>query len=398
MTVRQNIELRRSECRERLGAIAGLEGDNRTEAIVAEQGGLMTELRESEPRLQAAIAAEEADGRLRNPGDGEGAEHRALVGRASLGAIFAATLEHRATEGAVRELQEGLSLGFNQIPIDLLTEHRAVTPAPGQVAQNQSEIISGVFPMSVSAFLGVDMPTVATGDAVYPVLTKNAEVKTPAENAAAAETTGAFSASVLSPARLQASFFYSREDRARFVGMDSALRENLSMALADGLDDQVISGANGLLTGANLANHAAGAVTSFANYKSQLLYGRVDGTYATGAGDLRLVLGAGTYAHAAGQYRATENNFSALDVLMAAAGGVRVSAHVPAVNANKQNAVVRLGMRRDMVAAVWEGVTLIPDEITKAANGQIVITAVLLFAVKILRVSGFYKQETQHAA
>ena len=396
MTVRQNIELRRSEIRERLGTIATLEGDARTEAITAEQGGLMVELRESEPRLQAAIAAEESDTRLKNPGDGADAEHRALLVRCSLGDIFAATLEHRATEGAVRELQEHLGLGANQVPLDLL-EHRAVTPAPADVGQNQAPIIPGVFPESVAAFLGIDMPRVGTGEAIYPVLTQNATVRTPAENAAAAETTGSFSADVLSPARLQASFFYSREDRSRFSGMDAALRENLSMALADGLDDQVLSGTNGLLTSTNLANHAAGAVTSFANYKSQLLYGRVDGTYASGAGDIRLVVGAGTYAHAAGQYRATENNFSALDVLMGAAAGVRVSAHVPAVNGNKQNAVVRLGNRRDMVAPIWEGVTLIPDEITKAANGQIVITAIMLYAVKILRAGGFYKQETQHA-
>ncbi len=396
MTKRQEIELRRSEIRERLGAIAGLEGDARTDAVATEQSGLMTELRESEPRLQAAIAAEDADTRLRNPGDGEGAEHRALVGRASLGAIFAATLEHRATEGAVRELQEGLGLGFNQIPIDLL-EHRAVTPAPANVGQNQATIIPGVFPDSVAAFLAVDMPTVGVGEAVFPVLTKNAEVKTPAENAAAAETTGTFSADVLSPSRLQASFFYSREDRARFAGMDMALRENLSMALSDGLDDQILSGTNGLLAGANLANHAAGGVTSFANYKSQLLYGRVDGVYAAGAGDIRLVVGAGTYAHAAGQYRATENNYSALDVLMQAAGGVRVSAHVPDVSGNKQNAVVRLGMRRDMVAPIWNGITLIPDEVTKAGTGQIVVTAIMLHAVKILRAGGFFKSESQHA-
>ena len=397
MTVRQNIELRRSEIRQRLGAIAEIDGDGRTDAIASEQTKLMVEIRESEPRLQAAIAAEEADTRLRNPGDGADAEHRALVSRASLGAIFAATLEHRATEGAVRELQEHLHLGANQVPLDLL-EHRAVTAAPDAVGQDQAAIIAGVFPDSVAAFLGIDMPRVGVGDAVFPVLTKNADVRVPAENAAAAETDGMFSADVLTPSRLQASFFYSREDRARFAGMDMALRENLSMALADGLDLQVMAGTNGLLTATNLANHAAGGVTGFADYKSQLLYGRVDGTYASGAGDIRLVVGAGTYAHAAGQYRATENNFSALDVLMAAAGGVRVSAHVPAVsNANKQNAVVRLGMRRDMVAPVWEGVTLIPDEITKAANGQIVVTAVMLHAVKILRAGGFWKQETQHA-
>ena len=54
-------------------------------------------------------------------------------------------------------------------------------------------------------------------------------------------------------------------------------------------------------------------------------------------------------------------------------------------------------MARDMVAPIWEGVTIIPDEITKAKSGQIVITAVMLHAVKILRTDGFYKQETQHA-
>ena len=41
--------------------------------------------------------------------------------------------------------------------------------------------------------------------------------------------------------------------------------------------------------------------------------------------------------------------------------------------------------------------SLIPDEVTKAKQGQIVITAVMLHAVKILRADGFYKQETQHA-
>ena len=82
---------------------------------------------------------------------------------------------------------------------------------------------------------------------------------------------------------------------------------------------------------------------------------------------------------------------------MGMTGGVRVSAHVPAVASEKQNAIIRLGMRRDMVAPIWENIAFIPDEITKAGEGQIVITAVMLHAVKILRVGGFYKVETQHA-
>ena len=294
-------------------------------------------------------------------------------------------------------MQAHYRLSSNAIPLALL-ETRAVTPAPSDVGQNMSPIIPGVFPMSCAAFLAVDMPTVAVGDAIYPVLTTNADVGTPAENAVQAETTGAFSADVLSPKRLQASFFYSREDRARFAGMDEALRMNLSDALADGLDKEILAGTNGLFTGTNLSNHNASAVTSYANYRSELAYSRVDGKFAGSVGDLKIVLGPAAYGHAAGVFRsANAGDRAALEDLMSVTGGVKVSAHVPAVASNKQNAVIRLGSRRDMVAPIWEGVQLIPDEITKAANGQIVVTAVMLHAVKILRAAGFYKRELQIA-
>ena len=172
---------------------------------------------------------------------------------------------------------------------------------------------------------------------------------------------------------------------------------NLSEALSDGLDKQVVAGTNGLLAGTNLANHASTAVTTFARYRSDLVFSRIDGSFASQGSDIRVVVGGGTYAHAGGQYRSNNADFSALDSLMRISGGVRVSAHVPAVASSKQNAVIRRGLRRDMVAPVWEGITIIPDEVTKAAEGEIVLTGVMLHAVKILRSDGFYKQETQHA-
>ena len=76
---------------------------------------------------------------------------------------------------------------------------------------------------------------------------------------------------------------------------------------------------------------------------------------------------------------------SALDRLMELTAGVRVSAHVPAPATNRQDAVIRRGMSTTATAPVWEGVTIIPDEVTKAKAGQIVITAVMLFAMKVLR-------------
>ena len=179
--------------------------------------------------------------------------------------------------------------------------------------------------------------------------------------------------------------------------MDAALRESLSEGISDQLDKELLQGTGGLLDGTNLANHNVSAVTTYALYRSQFAYGRVDGRYASMAGDLRVIMGADTYAHAAAQYRGNNDNMDALMSLQDATGGVRVSAHVPDAASSKQNALIRLGMRRDMVQAVWSGVTIIPDEVTRAAFGEIKITALGLFAQKILRTDGFYKQQTQHA-
>ena len=397
MKASQKIALEMSTTREALNALLAM--DELTEEQRAGIATHSTRMQQLEVEARGAIMAEDEITVTRSDvADGEARELRSLIDRASVGMIFEAALEHRATDGAESELQSHYRVAANAIPLAML-ETRAVTPAPSDVGQNQSAIIPGVFPQSCAAFMSVDTPVVPVGDAVYPVLGTNATVGTPAENATQAETTGSFTAEALVPSRIQASFFYSRESRARFAGMDESLRMNLSDALADGLDMQILAGTNGLFTGTNLSNHNVTAVTSYANYRSELAYGRVDGTYAGGVGDLRLLMGSATYGHAAGVFRSTNaGDRAALEDLMSVTGGVKVSAHVPAATgAHKQEAVIRLGSRRDMVSPIWEGIVLLPDELTLADKGQIKITAVMLHAVKILREAGFYKQQTQHA-
>ena len=390
----QRLALRAGEIRTRLSELSGVA--DLTDELRSEIDTLRNQYGDVERRASAATIAEDLPAEVRSEGP-EDREMRSLIDRANVGNIFEAALEHRATDGVEAELQTHYRLSSNAIPLALL-ETRAVTPAPSNVGQNQSAIIPAVFPMSCAAFLGIDMPTVPVGEAVYPVLTTRATVATPTEGAAVTESDGVFISDVLSPSRLQASFFYSREDRARFVGMDSALRMNLSDAVADALDKEILVGTNGLLTGTVLSNHTVAAATTYANYRDLFAYGRVDGIYAGGVGDIKIVCGSETYAHASGVFRSDNaGDRAALEDLMAATAGVKVSAHVPAVASNKQNNVIRLGSRRDMVSPIWEGVTLIPDEITKAANGQIVVTAVMLHAVKILRAAGFYKQQSQVA-
>ena len=329
-------------------------------------------------------------------GTPESREWADLTDRFDLGEMFTNVMEHRAASGGIAEVQTERGLGANALPVELLMEKRAVTPAPGDVGQNQDQIEGYVFPQSAAAFLGIPSPVVPVGDATFPVLTSDPAAGTPAENAAQAETTGAFTADVLSPSRIQAQFFWSREDQARMAGMSDALREALQGGIADKLDQQMLNGTNGLFNGTILANHARASASDYAHYVAELLYGRVDGKFAGDLSDIRVVMGSATFANAATKLPAM-GEVNALARIRNDSGGVRVSAHVPGVSGSKQNAVVRLGNRRDMVAPVWGGVTLIPDEITKAANGQIVLTAVMLYAVKLLRAGGFYKQETNHS-
>jgi hypothetical protein len=317
-----------------------------------------------------------------------------------------AAVNGRPVTGQTAELQKHYGLDVRSVPLSMLItdwnqpelETRAVTAAPAEVGQQQQSIIPYVFPQSAAAFLGVDSPTVPTGESVYSVLTSTLTAGTPAENAAQAETTGAYSSVVLLPQRLQSSYIYSIEDRARFAGMDASLRENMSDGLADGLDSEILSGTNGLFTGTNLSNNAITTNDTFDTYLNHLCWNQIDGRYAAQTADLSMVVGAATYRDLGSTYRNNSVDRSALDRLVELTSGVRVSAHVPAPATNRQDVCIRRGTSMTVTAPVWEGVTLIDDQVTKAANGQIVITAFMLFAVKVLRTgAGLIKQGTDHS-
>ena len=216
MTVTQRLLIEQSKLRQRLNELLGL--DELSDEQRSEMDTATERAQALEGELRAAIVAE-PEVVITDADDTEARELRELTDRADLEHIFAAALDHRQTEGAEAELQKHFGMGSNQVPLSMI-EERAVTPAPGNVQGNQSEIVPGVFPQSAAAFLGVDMPSVPTGDSVYPVLTTNAVAGTPAEGADQAETDGSFTANLLSPSQHPSeSFFYSIEDRARLVGM-----------------------------------------------------------------------------------------------------------------------------------------------------------------------------------
>ena len=337
MTPIQKIQLRMSELRQKINDMPEIRVDAADK--LAERQKLVDELKAQEVEYRAAIEADDAANT--SPETREWAD---VSSKFDLGEMFTNVLEHRASAGAIAEVQSERGLGGNDIPTEMLMEKRAVTPAPTDTGQTQNQIEGYVFPNTVAAFLGIPSPVVPVGDTTFPVLTSDPAAGTPAENASQSETTGAFTADVLTPKRIQASFFWSREDAARMAGMGDALREALQGGVADKLDKEILQGTNGLLTGTILANHARGSASDYAHYVSSLLYGRVDGRYAADLSDIRVVMGSDTFGNAATKLP-TAGEENALARIRNDSSGVRVSAHVPGEAGNKQNALVRLGTR-----------------------------------------------------
>ena len=328
--------------------------------------------------------------------DAEARERRELCGRANAGAIIMAVTEKRNCSGAELELQQAHGLAENQIPLDMLrVEQRAagVTTAPTNVGTNQAEIVQPVFANGVGAFLGIDRPTVAAGDVVYPVLATRPDVGGPhSDSSDVPETDSTFNANLLAPDRIQASSMYRRVDAARFPSMDSALRMALNSGLEEKLDYEVLRGTEGLLTGSKLSNHNKTGETTHAQYLSQFCFGRVDGRYASEQSDLKVLMGK-RIVRARGQHLSGD----AEPIRPGRADGEgscsRVGACARRGEHEGRNNVIRLGMRSDYVQPMWMGVTIIIDETSGSGKGEIEVTAVLLMNSKILRAAGFYKQQ-----
>ena len=332
-------------------------------------------------------------------GDGNDSEFRALIDRASAGEVAAAVRNGHDTEGATRELQQELGLSANDLPTHLLmempVEKRAAgvrTPAATNVGATQMPIIPALFPRSVLGFLQIASDIIPNGETIYTVVTASAAPGTPAVDAAHASTAAALTSFKLAPTRIQAGLAYDAEDAARFQMMDATLRMNLTDALTAKLDKVVV---DDLLTGATLASNDAAAVDTYALFRDRFLYSRVEGLHAYKAADIKILVGAKTYAGMAATYRAAETEANALTSLEAESGGVEVSTHTPILASKKQNNLVRIGAEKDYAVGIWAGIRLITDEVTEADDGRVKLTGVMLHAKGLLRAAGFAKVQSQ---
>ena len=217
MTKLQKLQVEQSEKRQRVNELLALE--TLTDEQRAEMDTATKRLQELEVELRAAVLVEvdEKD----KAGEFDKGERSGLERRVSLSRYVRAAVEQRSLDGAEGELNQELKLDGNMIPHAAL-EKRAVTPAPaaGSRGAQQHAIIPPVYSDGAAAHLGIAMPSVGVGDSIFTVLSTGAAPGTPDPGASQDETTGGFTAERMGPSRVQAAFFWRREDAAGLAGME----------------------------------------------------------------------------------------------------------------------------------------------------------------------------------
>ena len=327
MTQTQKIQLRQSEVRQKLNAILGV--DDRTADQTAELETLTAEAQGLEVEYRAAVVAEppaDDDGTRTPTGDPEERERMEIRDRARLARFVDAAISGRAVDGAEAEVAAAFGCP-GAVPLAMFEtrerqpEERAVTPSPATAATSLGAIVPAMFQRSAAAWLGVDMPSVAAGDAGFAVVGTSVTGGVKAKSAESAETEGAITVTTAQPRRITGAFRFTREDAARLSGMEGALRENLSSVLSDAADGQAVNGSgagdgtiNGLIAILTAAAAPAAGVEDFARYNAAML-SHVDGVFATDRTGVRGLLGAATYRHAAGVFTGATSEVSALDYL-----------------------------------------------------------------------------------
>ena len=351
---------------------------------------------ECEKRLQAVLVADGWNKEIEKvaAGDAEGREMRQLMKKASVGRMLAGILEEGEGDGADRELRQVLDIPADYIPLAMLEKRAALTTSGDEPARPQP-FIGRVFPASAAAFCGVDVQSVPVGQVVVPVLATGVTIHGPyIDDTEASESTGDVDLTALQPRRLSGSFAVKQTDLATFPMLEDSLRADLGDALQNAVDiDLLTRAATGLLTSGNGTDPTApSAATTGPTFISDA-YAGVDGIYASNVNQVRMLLGPETYQYAGALAYQNNRPELTLEKLQGLVGGVFVTDNAGAYASNMQEGLVVKGpARRNCVGALWAGVQIIRDEVTRARQGEVRLHLIGMWDFSVLRTAGYIRK------
>ena len=417
MTTSQTLELRASEIRQRLNAIAGM--DDLSDDVRAESDKLTEEYADVETRRRAALIAEDAE-RVETHAtvhvDAETRERLRLRDRSTLGGFLQAAMAGRLPGGELAEYASACGVEPGQVPLDIFEADRprveehadAVSPAPSTgTGSTLHPVQPYVFAESIAGQLGITMPRVDSGSHSWARVSTALTANTRAKGAAQESTAAALTAVTASPRRISARLSVEIEDVAS-IGtstFEPALRSNLSGALADAYDHQCIRGngtspnVSGVIKQMTRPTNPT-AVTDFDAFVSAFV-DQIDGTWAKTIQDVRMVANVDAYKLSAKTFRdrvidtgqrggVSLGDVTAADYLKAHTAGWSTAARMPDTPSSGANdkiaeAIVRR-TGRSLLAAVhptWGALT-VDDVYSDSASARRHITMHVLVGDKVL--------------
>ena len=336
--------------------------------------------------------------------DAEARERDELRSRAKVGGYLTAALRGRAPSGAEAEFAQaegvdGIPFSLWQPPRRTADEARAISAAPSTVGINLDVLRPFVFAPSVIDRLSIDMPQVGSGTFASGTITTAATADAVPKGGTGTtgdvpETAAVFTVQTTTPHRIGASLNLAIEDIAA-VGQDnfeSLLRQHISLAVSDELDDQMLNGdgMNDDLTGIfeRLTDPVAPAagVIGFDGFIAAFADG-IDGLWSNTMSEVAVVAGTDTYKLSAKTFRdrvidtgqrggVSLGDISFADYAMKHTAGWWTNKRMPATDANVQEAILcrkgRSMMPSPMRTAVcpsW-GYFSIDDIFSGALKGQ----------------------------
>ena len=320
-------ELRDRQSRERQRMAELSREESLTDETRAELDRIEGGTPDLERQLRAAataVEAEESEAKTepRPEGDPEQRERLELRSKATVAGYLQAALSGRQVDGADRELCEAAGVPVGAIPIELWDvprpaeqrqsgEQRTITGAPGTVGVNLDPIRPAVFANSIAARLGIDMPRSPSGTFATATILASQSAAAVAKSGTAAATAGTFTVSMATPKRVSARLELTLEDIAAVgaANFESALRQNLSLALSDALDSQAINGDGQAPNLAGLfqaitpdPSAPAAGVATFDSFVAAFT-GGIDGLWSNTVKDVAIVAGVDTYRLSARTFR-----------------------------------------------------------------------------------------------
>ena len=413
MTNQQRLELRASEIRTRLNELAGIA--ELSDEQRAEIDTLGAEYADVERQKRAAIIAgdtpsetPDAEGGNADP---EQREITELIERAEIRNYLSAAASGNMVDGAERELRQavlGKSAPETDMPIDILLPLEQRADASSDVAasiqRNQQNIVGRIFAETAGAYLGVQRPSVPVGETHYYALTGGTTADVRSDGVAMDAAAATFTSKSVEPVRLTARYLFGVETTARIRGFEEALRADIRAVLGDKLDSLAL---NGQAAVADTSPAIAGIIAqlgdpadpaneaTWTDYLS-LYPSRVDGMRSMDGSNVRLLVNPATYKHAQGLQIATSGELLRREL---PAGRFRASANMPDTASTIATILsYTASPRTGFVQPVWRGVSLIRDVYSKAAEGQVALTAIMLTGAAMVDAGQYGRHEVKIAA